>query len=348
MIDAALGGLLLRQVPEALRAGLAAGEYDVFGSVIRNVANGRIVGHLQEAAPLGNLLMGLPGSAVGPVGLLVDLAGLAQGEFIRAGVARVEKAVSALTAIGIGNLALSAAGVGISVVGFSVMAMKIDGLRREVSALGDRLDQLGDRVDQLSRDILDVDFVEVKALAKSYDEAWRLSGAAAESRWHDVARGALSYQSRFEMRADRVLQGGVEQYAVADPLLDAVSMASGLRVAALAACNEVSAAQAASADGARSMERLTGGIGLADLSRAERSAATAKAGTPQWAHAQARANVSVRPTVRKIRLREAAAATRAAPLGELPELGITAREWLETARREESAPFLYLPAGAQA
>lgn len=343
MIADILAEVLVRQVPGHLQAGLADGSCRIFGSIIKDVATGRVLGHLQEAAPLAKLV----GDALNPMGIALgpalDVAGLVQGEVVRQGVAQLQRGVATLTTIGLGNLAFSAAGIGVSVVGFAVVSAKIERLRRSVSAMGDRLEQIGDRIDQLSRDIVDIDFVEIQALAKSHDEAWWLSASAAETRWHDVARAALSYQSRFEMRADRILQQGMDRYLLADPFLDAASMASGLRVASLAACNEVAAAQAAAADGARGIERLTGGIGLADLGRVERAKLRASPGSTQWAVAQARASQAVGPIIQKIRQREAAAATRAAPLARLGDWGMSSREWLERARSEKEDAFLYLP-----
>jgi len=102
------------------------------------------------------------------------------------------------------------------------------------------------------------------------------------------------------------------------------------------------------ADGARTIERLTGGIGLADLARHELTSSEASAGSQEWTFALAAASETSRGAVRKIREREAAAATRAAPLTALEARGIRARDWLEAAREEKEAPVLVmLEEGAQ-
>ena len=90
-----------------------------------------------------------------------------------------------------------------------------------------------------------------------------------------MAKAALVQQSRFELRADHAL-GTVADFAVAEPMLDAIAFANGLRVAALAACNESVAAHAAADDGAKALERLTGSIGATDLVRADLAAAAEK------------------------------------------------------------------------
>lgn len=343
MIGALVGQIFLREVPAHLLKGVVSGEYRLFGSVIRNAANGQIAGYLQEAAPLAPMIMK---SAAGPIGMVVeaglDGAQIAQNEAIRAGVARIEEAVGLLQSLGIANLALGATGLGVSVAGFAVMSAKIDGVKRAVDGLADRIDSVSAKIDALGRDAVELDFAELKSLSKSFDEAWQLSEQAAARRWHDVARGALSQQSRFELRADRVLNGSPQHYLEADPFLDAVSLASALRVAALAACDESMAAREAAADGARSIERLTGRLGLADLSREALSRAHARPGTLEWVIAQAAANQEMRPIALKIRQREAAAITRAAPLLALEDRAIRPREWLEAARSESNSPVLFM------
>lgn len=347
MIGALVGQIFLRAVPDGLVQGVLSGQYRVFGSVIREAANGRIAGFLQEAPSLASML--LNGASAGHSGALAE-AGLsvvqiAQNEVIRRGVGRIEDAVALLGPLGVANLAVNATGIGVTIAGFAVMSAKIEGVKQAVHGLADQIETVSTKIDALQRDAIDVDFAELKSLSKSFDEAWQLGGDAAVRRWHDVARGALSQQSRFELRADRALSGNTQQYLEADPFLDAVSLASALRVAALAACDESSAARDAGADGARSIERLTGGLGLADLSLAVLAKTSAQPGTQDWTLAQAAANQSMRPMALKIRQREAAAITRAAPLAALEDRSIRPREWLEAARSETSSPVLFMPAG---
>lgn len=345
MIDASVG-LFLRALPEHLMKGVISGEYQIFGSVIRDAASGQIRGFLQEAAPLANLLLNtqmMPISAVGSIANVgLSAAQLVQGRVIQAGVARIEDGIAALQSLGIADLALGIAGIGISVTGFAVMAAKIDGVKKAVLGLSDKIETVSVKIDHLQREAIDVDFAELKALSKSFDEAWQLAGDASERRWHDVAIGALSNQSRFELRADRVLGGGPAHYQIAEPFLDAISLASALRVAALAACNESIAASQAAADGGRSIERLTGGIGIADLSRITLANDDVQPGTQSWTLAQAQANQAARIVTRRIRQREAAAFTRAAPLATLEHHSIHPRDWLGAARKEAEAPILFM------
>ena len=348
MIAAGLGDILLRTVPDQFKAGLADGTLRVFGSAIRDASSGQLRGFLQEAAPLQKLfpeLLKLVPSGLDVATAPLEVAQLVQGEAIRAGVGRIEDGVKLLTQISQVNAAIGVVGIGVSVIGFTIMARKIDQLKGAVDAMSDKIEGVSAKLDQIQRDAIDLDFSELRSLSKAFDEGWRLSGDAAVMRWHDVARGSLSCQSRFEQRAARLLISGPSQYAAADPFLDAVSLSNALRVAALAACNESQAAQEAASDGARSLEKMTGAIGLADLSLAELAQRRQPGGTARWALAQAETNQAARATVRKIRHREAAGFTRAAPFALLEHRSIPARDWLAAARDEIESPVILLVAG---
>ena len=372
------GNLLLREVPEALHAGISAGKLKIYGSVIRSVSSGRIVGYLQEAAGIAVPAAMLLNPVTAPVGAALLAAKVGHSVLksaktvgrieestgrleegmgrVEAGIGRIEdkldrvddgvskirSGMDALDRLGIANLALSATGIGISVAGFTVISAKIDGVKRAVLGVADQIETVSLKIDQVRRDYIDADFADLKAIAKSFDEAWQLADAAAERRWQDVAQAALRFQSRFEWRADHLLTGATAAYELVDPLLDAISLSSGLRVAALAACNEKVAAFDAAADGARTIERLTGGIGLADLVRRQLASSGASPGSQEWAIALAAASEGARPTVRKIRSREAASATRAAPLALLDRRGISTRDWMAAARAERDTPVLLM------
>jgi hypothetical protein len=222
------------------------------------------------------------------------------------------------------------------------MAVQIDGIRRAVDGIAGQIESVNAKIDMVQQDLIDEDFSELRALAKGYDEGWLLGTAAAERRWLQIAHGALRYQTRFESRADRLLAGNPANYALADPMLDAVAFAGGLRVAALAAANETRAAREAAADNGHVIERLTGTIGASDLARREVELSGAAPGTRAWADVLAKAGEAAQAVARKMRQREAAAVTRAAPLLSLERRGVTPREWLQAAREETKAPVLVM------
>jgi hypothetical protein len=94
------------------------------------------------------------------------------------------------------------------------------------------------------------------------------------------------------------------------------------------------------------METLTGAIGTANLVRERLRQANVCMGTPEWSSALKIAAAEATPTAARLRQREASAATLGAPLKELEERGIRARDWLAAARQEEDVPLLLMMGGA--
>lgn len=377
MIPGLIGKVLLRELPAYLAKQIMSRQAHVYGSVIYSPRQGRVLGFLQEAAPLALTGAALANPSTAPVaaaalvsrlgyrvvdtnrrtagiqagvGRLEEGLGRVEGKLDRmaSGLGRVDAQTAVTGKIGLANLATSTFGVGMSIAGFDMVSAKVDGITLAVADISAQIEHLGGKLDQVRHDLIDADFAELRALGKGMDEGWRLGdGSRAERQWHHVARGALGLQTRFDSRASRLL-AAPDGYQAADPMLDALSLASGLRVAALAACNEVVAAQDAAADGARTMERLSGQMGLADLVRHSLTENNAQPGSPQWAVAVSAASEAARPLARKMREREAALATRAAPLPAIERRGIKPRDWLQAAHEETEAPMLVMIEGADA
>lgn len=133
------------------------------------------------------------------------------------------------------------------------------------------------------------------------------------------------------------------QFAVADPMVDALARAGGLRVACLMAMNQGPAATAAASENARQIEGLTGAIGKADLVLARMPAGIDRA-SREWEDDVSAAESEAAPIAEAWRQREAIAATRAAPLAQLEANGITSHDWLAAARAETDEPVLLLKA----
>lgn len=260
------------------------------------------------------------------------------------GIDHLRGGVEVLNDLGIANLALGAAGIGVSMAGFAMVSAKIDGVRRAIDDVATLIHAVSAQIEEVRRDIIEADFSALKTIAEQMDEAWLLTdGSRAERQWHDVAREAHRLQNRFAGRAEYLL-AGPDGYAPADPMLDAFALASGLRFSALAACNETAASSEAARDASRTLQNLTGRIGLADLARQQVEAKAVEPGSQAWSLELTTASERARPVARKLRDREAALATRPAPLLAIEAQGISPRDWLRSAQEETEAPVLFMPA----
>lgn len=335
----------LRQIPLALQAAYERGEVTLWGSVLRH-SNGQIAGYLQETSGLSKVVELVSSGPAAPLKLIGGTIQIVQNEQIKHGLAAVQRSVALLNQLQVANLALGAAGIGVSMVGFAVMNAKIDAVQGEVRALGERIEAIRAEVRSIDLQVVRDRVKQLRGLARSIDQRWSMSDEGARIGWRDDAGEARRLHDFFEGRAEQLLTAAPTAIANATPLLDASTMASGLRVAALALSGESrTAINVAHEDTAR-LERLTGRIGAADLTRAWMSSPDWQAapGSEAAGHALDRAIADARVTAASLRQREATAATRAAPLQALAAKGLHPRDWLGAARAEEDAPLLLMEA----
>lgn len=354
----AIGQFLLQQASGPILDLIARGKLQAFGSTLVDPSRNRVVGYLQatdtlaavgDTAKVLTSLLGTahPVSAPAAVGYAAGKTVFAVFDTQRtahrvedgvsrlsADVARLdeklEKANSGIEGLhkqGQGGLALQLLDIGINVASFAAMQARLDDIASRMVVIDDAFREFQEMQLKLA-------FTELKTLARSMDEAWLLSDESAENRWREVASKALSLQDQFETRARDLLSRSWDQYYIAEPLLDAFSFANGLRVSALSASDETTAAIEAAADGARLIDSLTGRLGAADLLPSTLRASGVAPGTLEWGVALAQASELARETASRVRQREANMATRAAPLVSLEERGIRPRDWLAGVRAQ--------------
>lgn len=339
-----IGELFLRQIPVALQAGVKSGEYGVFGGVVRSRITGQIAGHLQEAGGLSRLAETLGSGPAAPLKLVGDTIQIVQNQQIKGGIVRLEQGMAMLNQLQVASLALGAVGIGVSVAGFAVMSYKIERLRRDVHALGDKMDRVialieNDRAERLADSI-----VVLEELSRSLDQRWSLSDSAATSGWLRDADEARQLGALFFGRAKRLLVERPLAVEEAGPLLDAMTMASSLRIAAHSLAGEPRAAIRVANDDAERTIRLTSHIGATDLARSRLVEWQKGAGTAEGEEALDQVEFAARAAALRLRRREAAAATRAAPLLTLEARQLDARDWLRSAHEEQDDALLFLEA----
>lgn len=369
--ETAIGGLndgSLRRVGAVIRWAKGPQKGKIFAYLQETGALERTVKTVGKSLSKGGTATAATGNpAIGAVtvasDLLLQATQAVQGEVIRRGVKRIEvgvnrleesmgrvefkldglgKGVQTLQQLGVANLAIGAAGLGVSLVGLGIMNAKLNRVQESIQAFADRLDTISDKIDRVRQDMIDQDFLKIHSLVQLYEEAWSHSDRGrAELQWHGVAQEARTYQDRFLHRARELLTADPPDIALADPMIDALTLTGSLRVSALMACNESASARLVADEASWQVESLTGIIGLADLVPLSLPE-NVEPGSQDWDLAFTAATELARPMVHKMREREAAVATRAAPLNVLESRGIAPREWLEAARSESEQPVLLL------
>lgn len=339
------GDMFLRQVPAGLQAEYDGGALKIYGSSLRH-ADGRIAGFLQETSGLSKIAEAMASGPAAPLKLVGDTVRVVQNEQIKGGIARLQLSITMLNQLQLTNLALGAAGIGISTVGFGMISRKIDGVQDEVRALSQKLEAMHADVRTIDLKLVGDRLKQLLGLARSVDSAWAMSDEGARISWRDDAGEARRLQDFFEGRAEQLLTDQPLAVMEATPLLDASAMASALRVGALALAGETSAAITVAQEDAKRLERLTGGIGAADLARAwlALSELPQAPGGAVAGDELAMAITEARAAAVTLRAREAIAARRAGPLMALEAKGVPPRMWLWAARAEEEVALLLLEA----
>lgn len=328
--------LLLRQVPANVVAGVEAGDLKVYGSIIRAVSTGRIVGHLQETSRFaeiaGRSLAGFPG-----MDLAVDLAGhgasIVQNEQIKAAVGIVQK-------LQLGAIAVSAASIGVSAAGFTVMAAKLARIDRRMDVLDARLSEIAERVEHLKRERVEEDLVRLRTASQLLEEGWTLRDG--RSQWRRVADEALLICNQFARRSRQLLELTTDPSA-AEPCLEAAALAASLRTEAWLAAGEDDAARASAREGAVSIIEAGDRVNVAQTALTAVMASGRAPGSNDWVLALDGFAKPLAESMTRIRAREEGLVGTVATLSELERRGIGGREWLDEARSEREAPLLFLP-----
>lgn len=347
----ALAPYVLRGIPAEARIGLANHSLRLFGSVIREAGTGRIMYHLQEAAPLATKLAGFA-AAPGPsivletVKVAMQMVSIVQNEVNRREIKQLGAQVATLEGLAQLNLAFSAAGIGVSALGFAIVTRRLERIDQGIAQLETKIDTVISLIDEAARRETQDLLSQVRGLAELYENSWALTDIGkAETDLQRVWQDGSALQDKAEWRARHALGNPSLGYSAARPFLDAFAVISGLRIAALLSCDEVEAARRVERDSAEKLQRMTGALGLADLVPIEMQG-KAKAGSGEWLVEKARATKTVTPILSEIRMREQALATRTTALTVLDLAKVRPREWLEEARHEPEAEVLVLASSA--
>ncbi len=322
-------------IPQALQADLALGKIELFNAVLKEVATGRIVGHVQQTGVLDGLLgsafQGVQSTLSGgfsPLGLISVIRNRQIGSQLSA----MQGTSGLLQNLQIGTLALSGAGLGVSVVGFAMMLRRLDAIGAHLEALEARIEGVtrDRRADEIQTILVDIrnDLDQVDIL-----ETRRDPKPIAERAQMSMAQNAMRLEGHFARLAkdDR-------PDAWNEARLDMLwSLAAAMRLcheAARRALNVIDDVRTAGELSRRQAERL--------LALCEPLSPDTLARMPGQGRAMLPA---ARTLVDGVRGSVSAVAAQTALAHTLVGRGIAGPAYLEAVAEETTEPLLYLPAG---
>jgi len=157
---------LLYDIPLSVLSRVSSGDAEVVGAIIKEVASGKILAHVQPTQGFFNVLSQAGGSLVqtgfSPLGAI----GVVQSEQIKSGVARLEQGLGLIQNLQFVNMALTGIGLGISIAGFAVMNMRLNAIENNLGTLREEVREIGSLIQAAEIRRL---FSEIRAALKDLD-----------------------------------------------------------------------------------------------------------------------------------------------------------------------------------
>lgn len=253
---------VLFKVPEYLMSQLASGKITRFGSLLKDVDSGRIVGHLQEAGGMAKAL-----TAFNPFSMLTQAvratSSLAANYQLQQMDAKVEQTLQAslrmsnqlhrmdkkieqtmqlLKGFGglqVANLAIAGLGLGVSVASFAYIKKRIDKIDLRLDSVQTSLKQIADEQKRIELERLETD---LNAQLDHAEEAWN-HGDGGQRAWIRVADSLNDMLYKYPKHIERELASTIEDETLLMYLLERYRILAATRIECLILTGELQAAQ---------------------------------------------------------------------------------------------------------
>lgn len=182
------------EIPAKFAAQLDLGQIERFGTILKEVGTGRIVGHLQETGALQAVLT-QSGAFANPVSALVNAA---SGLGANLQLYRLDNKVDALRSMmggiqsmQLANLALAGLGIGVSALGFALVKSRLD-------AISGKLDELASEIrsgfqEQRARALREAE-ANLRGELDNAAEGWHARDGGRET-WSHVVKALSSIEN---------------------------------------------------------------------------------------------------------------------------------------------------------
>lgn len=335
---------LLYKIPESLVAGYQSGQFQLFGSILKDTANGRIIGHVQQTGILDTFtrsaLQAVQAPLTGgfsPLGVV----SIWQNGQISGRLRDMQGTLGLLQNMQIGTLAVSGVGLGISVAGFALVLNKLKGITSHLETLENKIDGItkerrGDDIQVIFSDISsDVEAVETLANRNSPHRV-------AETTQLSLAKNAKRLEVHFSRHADlpKATTYSTDDLDLLWSLAAAIRLCHEAGVRALFTIDEIATARQLTEKQANSFLKISEPLSPDALARLTARSTTDPDKTSELRRAampQAQTLVTgLRDTVSSI-------ASQSSLAGLLLEKQISGPQYLEAIENEKEDALLFLP-----
>ncbi|WP_390910872.1 hypothetical protein [Pseudosulfitobacter sp. SM2401] len=157
---------LLYDIPLNIVNRVSSGEAELVGAVIKEVASGRILAHVQPTQGFYQAVAQARGalaqSGFSPLGVI----GAVQNEQIKTSLEKLGQGLGLLQDLQIANIALTGIGIGVSVAGFAIINMRLNAIEKHLGNLREEVSEIGRMFQEAELRRL---FSEIRAALKDLD-----------------------------------------------------------------------------------------------------------------------------------------------------------------------------------
>ncbi len=157
---------LLYEIPLSVFSRISSGEAEVVGALIKEVASGKILAHVQPTQGFFNAVAQAGGTIAQTGFSPLGVVGAIQGEQIKSGIGRLEQGMGLVQNLQFANMALTGIGIGVSVAGFAVMNMRLKAIENNLGTLREEVREIGSLIQAAEIRRL---FSEIRAALKDLD-----------------------------------------------------------------------------------------------------------------------------------------------------------------------------------
>ena len=181
------------EIPVHMLMRFNAGELIRYGTILKDVATGKIVGHVQETGVAQSLLSSALSGLPTPVSMVSDLVNVGSGIYTARQISHLKVMMETLQSLQIATLGVSLVGVGVTVAGFVYM-------HKRFNALDGRINQVIESIqrgfeDQRKAD-LRVQLARTRSFLDRAQHARQLNAPLSE--YMNVAAGLAEQAAFFE------------------------------------------------------------------------------------------------------------------------------------------------------
>ncbi len=232
---------LLFGIPLEFASGISSGSLVRVGTLLKDSATGRIVGHIQESGITQQLLSGITKAAVAPqlamFDSVVNVVGLASSVYSNVQLNQLKKLVESLQVLQYANIGVAVAGIGVSAIGFGIMNAKLKNIESN-------LDQLSSKVDNHFQLLIERDlrqhYSQVYNLLEKSDLAHNYSNPVSE--WMNVSSQLADESGFFRGELGYLIGSNSFNIDLFASLLRSLTICNSARIECLMLANEMRAA----------------------------------------------------------------------------------------------------------